>query len=328
MLSHTPGGPETLRMTDIAVPEPGTYAVRIAVKAAGVNFPDTIIIRDLYQYRPDRPFAPGGEVGGVVDAIGDCVTGFAVGDRVLGLPLFGGFASHVICDVHMVRKMLDAMPFADAAAFVFTYGASYYALKDRAALGPDDTLLVLGAAGGIGTSAVGLGKAMGAKIIAAVSSPEKAAFCASVGADETIVYPCAMDCDAQKMFRAGIKAKAGRNGGDVIYDPVGGEYAEPALRSIAWEGRYLVVGFPAGIPKIPLNLPLLKNCQIVGVFWGAFTKRHPDRHGQQMDELFALYDAGRIRPRIGAIYPLAEAAKALDLIETRQARGKIVLTLE
>jgi NADPH2:quinone reductase len=264
----------------------------------------------------------------VIDAVGDGVTGFAVGDRVLGLPLFGGFASHVNCDVHMVRKIPDAMPFADAAAFVFTYGTSYYALKDRGALSPGDTLLVLGAAGGIGASAVELGKAMGATVVAAVSSPEKAAFCASIGADETIVYPRAMDRAAQKAFSAEIKAKAGRDGVDVIYDPVGGDYAEPALRSIAWEGRYLVVGFPAGIPKIPLNLPLLKNCQIVGVFWGAFTKRHPDRHGEQMDELFALYQAGKIRPRISATFPLAQAARALDLIEARTAQGKIVLTLD
>ncbi len=187
---------------------------------------------------------------------------------------------------------------------------------------------MLGAAGGIGASAVELGRAMGARVIAAVSSPEKAAFCAEIGADETIVYPRAMDRDAQKAFSAEIKAKAGADGVDVVYDPVGGDYAEPALRSIAWEGRYLVIGFPAGIPKIPLNLPLLKNCQIVGVFWGAFTKRHPDRHGQQMDELFALYEAGRIRPRISASFPLADAAKALTLIETRTAQGKIVLTLD
>jgi NADPH2:quinone reductase len=327
MLSQDPGGPETLTLTDIAVPAPGPGQVRIAVKAAGVNFPDTIIIRDLYQYKPERPFAPGGEVGGIVDAVGDGVGGFAVGDRVLGLPLFGGFASHVTCDVHMVRRIPDAMPFTDAAAFVFTYGTSYYALKDRGLLAAGDTLLVLGAAGGIGASAVELGKAMGARVIAAVSSADKAAFCAGIGADETIVYPREMDRDAQKAFGAEIKAKAGARGVDVIYDPVGGDYAEPALRSIAWEGRYLVVGFPAGIPKIPLNLPLLKNCQIVGVFWGAFTRRHPERHAEQMDELFAFYEAGQIRPRISATYPLAEAAQALRLIEERKATGKIVLTV-
>jgi len=229
---------------------------------------------------------------------------------------------------HMVRRIPDAMPFEDAAAFVFTYGTSYYALKDRGALAPGDTLLVLGAAGGIGASAVELGRAMGARVIAAVSSPEKAAFCRSIGADEALVYPREMDRDAQKAFGAAIKDAAGPDGVDVVYDPVGGDYAEPSLRSIAWEGRYLVVGFPAGIPKIPLNLPLLKNCQIVGVFWGAFTKRHPDRHGAQMDELFAMYEAGQIRPRISASFPLDQAAEALRLIEDRKATGKIVLTVE
>jgi NADPH2:quinone reductase len=328
MLSHTPGGPETLKMTKLPMPVPGAGQVRIAVKAAGVNFPDTIIIRDLYQYKPERPFAPGGEVSGTVDAVGDGVTGFKLGDRVLALPLFGGFASHVLCGTDMVRKIPDAMNYQDAACFVFTYGTSYYALKDRGTLQPGDTLLVLGAAGGIGASAVELGRAMGARVIAAVSSSEKAAFCKDIGADATIVYPRDMDRAAQKAFGAEIKALAGADGVNVIYDPVGGDYAEPALRSIAWDGRYLVVGFPAGIPSIPLNLPLLKNCQIVGVFWGAFTKRHPDRHAQQMDELFALYEAGKIRPQISAVLPLEQAADALRLIESRRAKGKIVLTLD
>jgi len=328
MLSHAPGGPETLSLTEMPMPDPGPGQVRIAVKAAGVNFPDTIIIRDLYQYKPARPFAPGGEVSGVIDAVGEGVDGFAVGDRVLALPLFGGFASHIVCALDMVRKIPDAMSFQDAACFVFTYGTSYYALKDRGGLAEGDTLLVLGAAGGIGASAVELGRAMGARVIAAVSSPEKAAFCEDIGADATIVYPHEMDRDAQKAFSGAIKAHAGADGVDVIYDPVGGDYAEPALRAIAWGGRYLVVGFPAGIPKIPLNLPLLKNCQIVGVFWGAFTKRFPERHAAQMDELFALYEAGRIKPRISAVFALKDAAKALKLIETRKATGKIVLKID
>lgn len=326
MLSHKPGGPETLRLTDMEMPEPGRNELRIAVQAAGVNFPDTIIIRDLYQYKPPRPFAPGGEVSGIVDAMGDGVEGFAVGDRVLGLPLFGGFASHVCVAAHMVRKIPDAMSFEEAACFVFTYGTSYYALADRGSLGEGDTLLVLGAAGGIGASAVELGKAMGARVIAAVSSEEKAAFCRGLGADEALIYPRAMDRAAQKAFGAAIKAAA-PGGVDVIYDPVGGDYAEPALRSIAWNGRYLVVGFPAGIPSIPLNLPLLKNCQIVGVFWGAHTAREPARHEAQVGELMALYEAGKIRPRISERLPLEEAAAALKRIESRAARGKIVLTL-
>ncbi len=326
MKSHETGGPETLRLTEIPVPEPGPGEVRIAVRAAGVNFPDTIIIRDLYQYRPARPFAPGGEVGGTVDAVGEGVAGFAEGERVLGLPLFGGFASHVCVPAHMVRRIPDAMSFEEAACFVFTYGTSYYALRDRGALQPGETLLVLGAAGGIGAAAVELGRAMGARVIAAVSSEAKAAFAREIGADVALVYPREMDRAAQKAFGAGIKAAA-PGSVDVIYDPVGGDYAEPALRAIAWNGRFLVVGFPAGIPAIPLNLPLLKNCQIVGVFWGAFTARDPARHGEHMDDLMALYEAGRIRPRISERMPLAQAPEALRRIEARQAKGKIVLTL-
>ena len=326
MMSVETGGPETLQMLEVETPEPSSGEVRIAVRAAAANFPDTIIIRDLYQYKPQRPFAPGGEVGGVVDALGDGVTGFAVGDRVLGLPLFGGFSSHVNVAAHMVRKIPDAMPFDEAASFVFTYGTSYYGLQDRGSLQAGETLLVLGAAGGIGASAVELGKAMGARVIAAVSSEEKAAFCRELGADAVLIYPRDMDRAAQKAFGAAIKAEA-PDGVDVIYDPVGGDYAEPSLRAIAWNGRYLVVGFPAGIPSIPLNLPLLKNCQIVGVFWGAHTTREPERHGQEMDELMALYEAGKIRPRISKAMPLEQAAEALRMIEGRQAQGKIVLTV-
>ncbi|MCG6903019.1 MAG: NADPH:quinone oxidoreductase family protein [Rhodobacter sp.] len=326
MLSHQVGGPDSLRWDAIEMPQPARGEVRIAVHAAGVNFPDTIIIRDLYQYKPPRPFAPGGEISGVVDALGEGVSEFAVGDRVLGLPLFGGFASHVCVARHMVRRIPDAMPFEDAACFVFTYGTSYYGLKDRGDLKPGETLLVLGAAGGIGASAVELGRAMGARVIAAVSSEEKAAFCRGIGADVAIVYPRAMDKAAQRALGAEIKAAA-PDGVDVIYDPVGGDYAEPALRSIAWNGRYLVVGFPAGIPTIPLNLPLLKNCQIVGVFWGAHTAREPDRHAQEMDELFAMYQAGDIRPRISECLPMERAPEALRMIEERRARGKIVLKL-
>ncbi|MDJ0826829.1 MAG: NADPH:quinone oxidoreductase family protein [Rhodobacter sp.] len=327
MLSLSPGGPETLRLTEGHIPAPEPDEVRIAVRAAGVNFPDTIIIRDLYQYKPERPFAPGGEVSGVIDAVGADVTGFTVGDRVLALPIFGGFASHLVTPAENVMKIPDAMSFEDAACFIFTYGTSYYALADRGHLAGGDTLLVLGAAGGIGASAVELGKAMGARVIAAVSNEEKAAFCRGIGADDTLVYPAEMDRAAQKAFGSEIKALAGPDGVDVIYDPVGGDYAEPALRAAAWNGRFLVVGFPAGIPNIPLNLPLLKNCQIVGVFWGAFTKRDPGRYAEHCAALFDLYGAGRIRPRISDRFPLERAADALRLIETRAAKGKIVLTV-
>ncbi len=327
MLSRAPGGPETLELVETDAPEPGRGEVRIAVKAAGVNYPDTIIIRDLYQFKPPRPFAPGGEVGGVIEALGEGVEGLAEGDRVLGLPMVaGGFASHLVCPASRVWRIPDAMPFDEAACFLFTYGTSYYALKARGSLGAGDTLLVLGAAGGIGASALELGHAMGARVIAAVSSQEKADFCRDIGADAAIVYPRQMGREAQKAFGAAIKSQAS-DGVDVVYDPVGGSYAEPALRAMAWQGRYLVVGFPAGIPSIPLNLPLLKNCQIVGVFWGAFVERDPRGFSAQVAELFALYKAGKIRPRVSVCMPLEAAAEALKLIERREARGKIVLTV-
>lgn len=325
MLSHAPGGPDTLVRGAIPMPEPGPGEIRIAVRAAGVNFPDTIIIRDLYQYRPERPFAPGGEVSGRVDSLGPGVTGFAIGDRVLGLPLYGGFASHVTVPAHMAAKIPDRMSDEDAACFLFTYGTSYYALTTRGGLSAGDTLLVLGAAGGIGASAVELGRALGARVVGAVSSEAKAEFVRALGA-EALVYPRAMDKAAQKSFTRALKDLA-PDGFTVMYDPVGGAYAEPALRAIAWEGRYLVVGFPAGIPSIPLNLPLLKNCQIVGVFWGAFTSRAPEAHQQQVDDLLSLYTAGKIKPRISERLPLDRAADALSRIETRTATGKIVLTL-
>ncbi len=325
MMSHETGGPETLRKTEIDLPEPEPGEVRIAIKAAAANFPDTIIIRDLYQFKPERPFAPGGEVGGVIEAIGDGVTGIATGDRVIGLPMVtGGFASHICLGTERVYKMPDAMSFEEAASLIFTYGTSIYGLYDCGRLKSGETLLVLGAAGGVGASAVELGKAMGARVIAAVSSEEKAAFAREIGADDAIIYPRDMDRDAQMVFGAAIKAAA-PDGIDVVYDPVGGDYAEPALRSLAWNGRFLVVGFPAGIPKIPLNLPLLKNCHISGVFWGAHVERDLDLHAGEVAELIRLYEAGQIRPRISERMPMEDAAGALRRIEAREAKGKIVL---
>lgn len=329
MMSLEPGGPESLTLQEIATPAPGPGQIRIAVKAAGVNFPDTLIIRDLYQFRPPRPFAPGSEIAGVVDAIGDGVEGFTEGDRVLAMGVNGGYATHFIAEARAAVKIPDAMPFDEAAGFLMTYGTSHYALKDRAHMKPGETLLVLGAAGGVGAAAVELGEAMGAKVIAAISSEEKATFCRELGADETLVYPKGdLDRDAQKALSTEIKQLAEGEGADVVYDAVGGAYAEPALRALGWEGRYLVIGFPAGIPSIPLNLTLLKTIQIVGVFWGAFTMRNPKEHAQNIAELFALYEDGKIRPRITARFPLEEAAKALSLIESRRATGKIVLTVD
>jgi NADPH2:quinone reductase len=327
MLSTAPGGPETLEWTELPDPAPKKGEVLVAVKACGVNFPDTLIIRDMYQIKPPRPFAPGGEVAGVVEALGEGVEGFAVGDRVIAMPGFGGFVTHMAVPARSCLKMPDDMPFDEAACFIFTYGTSHYALKDRANLQSGETLLILGAAGGVGAAAIELGKAAGAKVIAAVSSEDKAAFCRELGADETLVYPRELDKAGQKELSSQIKALAGPNGVDVAYDAVGGAYAEPVIRSMAWGGRFLVVGFPAGIPAIPLNLTLLKSCQIVGVFWGAAVQRDPKGHMENMNDLYRLYAEGKVKPQISASFPLQEAAKALTHIADRKVLGKVVLTV-
>lgn len=328
LLSVAPGGPETLKLTTLPDPAPKKGQIAVRVRAAGVNFPDTLIIRDLYQMKPPRPFAPGGEIAGDVIALGDGVSDLEVGDRVLALTGHGGFAEQICVSAASAVRFPDSMSYEDAAGFIFTYGTSYHGLKDRAALRPGQTLLVLGAAGGVGSAAVELGKAMGARVIAAVSSQDKADFCRDLGADETLVYPRDMDREAQKALSAEIKKLAGGEGVDIVYDAVGGDYAEPALRAMAWKGRYLVVGFPAGIPNIPLNLPLLKGCEIVGVFWGASVFRDPKGHAENVNELFGLYLAGKIRPRITAKFPLEEAGKALELLEDRSVLGKVVVTME
>ena len=328
MLSTVSGGPESLILTELEPPAPAKDEVLISVKAAGVNFPDTLIIQDLYQIKPQRPFAPGGEISGIVEAIGNGVSGFNVGDRVLAIPGFGGFVTHICVHANKVIKIPDNMPFEEAACFIFTYGTSHYALRDRANLRSGDTLLISGAAGGVGAAAIEVGKAIGAKVIAAVSSQEKANFCKSIGADDTIIYPREMDRDAQKALSASIKEAAGPKGVDVVYDAVGGDYAEPFLRAMAWNGRFLVVGFPAGIPKIPLNLTLLKSCQIVGVFWGAFTMRDPAQHERYLAELFEMYQNGQVKPRITERFALEDAAKALSYVAERRALGKVVLTVD
>lgn len=326
MLSNQPGGPDTLELTEQPMPEPRKGQVRIKVHAAGLNFPDTLIIEDLYQMKPPRPFAPGGEVAGEIDAVGEGVTGFKAGDRVLALTGHGGFATHVCTDVPKLTKIPDDMPYEEAACFVFTYGTSHHALKDRAELKAGETLLVLGAAGGVGIAAVQLAKAAGAKVIAAVSSDDKAAFCKEHGADDVIVYPREMDKDAQRTFSSEIKKRAG-GGVDVVYDAVGGNYAEPAIRALNWKGRFLVVGFPAGIPKIPLNLTLLKGSQIVGVFWGAAVMIDPKGHVENMNDLFRLYSEGKVKPPISARFPLEKAPAALKLMQDRKVLGKVVLNI-
>ncbi|MBO9449707.1 NADPH:quinone oxidoreductase family protein [Tropicibacter sp. R16_0] len=328
MLSTAVGGPETLELTELPDPEPKKGELIVRVRAAGVNFPDTLMIRDLYQMKPPRPFAPGGEIAGEVVALGEGVSGFEVGDRVLALTGHGGFSTHLALKAASAIKIPDAMPYEDAACFIFTYGTSHHALKDRAQIKPGESLLILGAAGGVGVAAIELGKAAGAKVIAAVSSEEKGEFCRQVGADEVIVYPRELDRDAQKALSGEIKKLAGPDGVDVVYDAVGGDYAEPALRALAWKGRFLVVGFPAGIPSIPLNLTLLKGSQIVGVFWGASVFREPQGHAENMAELFQLYAEGKVKPQISARFPLAEAPAALEMMQDRKVMGKVVITLD
>jgi len=327
LMSVTVGGPETLELTEATTPQPGEGEVLIEVKAAGVNYPDTLIIRDLYQFKPPRPFTPGTEVSGTVAAIGDGVKHVDIGDDVFAIMMQnGGFATHAIAKQHEVMRLPEGMSYEQAAAFMMTYGTSYYALKDRAHLQEGESLFILGAAGGVGSAAIEPAKAMGAKVIAGVSSDEKAEFCKSLGADETIVYPRELDKDGQRALSKEIKQVAGGDGVHVAYDAVGGTYAEPALRAMAWEGRYLVVGFPAGIPAPPLNLTLLKSCQIVGVFWGAAVMRDPAGHAKNVGELCDLFQAGKISPRVTKSFSLDDGAAALTHLESRAATGKVVIT--
>jgi len=330
LLSKTAGGPETLVLEELQSPQAGPGQVVIDVAACAVNFPDVLMIQDKYQFKPLRPFAPGCEVAGVVKAVGVGVTHVQPGERVLGQMLTGGMSEEVAADASGVLRIPDSMPFDEAAALLTTYGTSHHALKDRAHLKPGQSLLVLGAAGGVGLAAVELGKQMGARVIAAASTQEKVDLCLKHGADVGVVYERGpFDRAAQNALAREFKDATGADGADVIYDAVGGDYAEPALRAIAWEGRYLVVGFAAGeIPKIPLNLALLKGCAIVGVFWGNWARRNPERHRHNVAELMALHEAGKIKPYISARFPLAEGARALETLASREAAGKIVVTMD
>lgn len=329
LLSKAVGGPDTLVLEDVPSPEAKPGFAVVSVKAVGVNFPDVLIIEDKYQFKPARPFAPGGEIAGVVKSVGEGVTHLKPGDRVLGNTGWGGMAEELALEAQRLVKIPDAMPFDDAAAFIMTYGTSYHALKDRADLKPGQTLLVLGAAGGVGLAAVELGKQMGARVIAAASSQEKIDLCLAHGADAGVVYGRGpFDRDGQKALSELFKGASGPAGADVIYDAIGGDYAEPALRSIAWEGKYLVVGFAAGdIPKIPLNLALLKGCDIVGVFWGAFVGRERDRHRANIAELMDWWRAGKLRPHVSSTYPLERAGEAIRELADRRAKGKVVVTV-
>ena len=326
LLSKAPGGPDTLVFEDLPEPQPGPGEVRIKVAACGINFPDSLIIEDRYQVRPTRPFSPGAEVSGVIDAVGDGVTGYQVGQRVIGSAAFGGLAEQLVVSATRCLPMPKAMPFETAAAFTMTYGTSYHALKQRGRLKAGETLLVLGAAGGVGLAAVEIGKAFGARVVAAASSAEKAQMAEAHGADASLIYPPGpFDKDARKALSAQFKDALESEGAHVIYDPVGGDYAEAALRAIAWEGRFLVVGFPAGIPNLPLNLTLLKGCDVCGVFWGAFVARDPRAHQQNVADLMALYADGKLQPEVSQVYAFDEARDAIMALAERRALGKVVV---
>ncbi len=328
LLSTTTGGPETLVMGELPDPVAAPGQLVVAVHACAINYPDTLIIVDKYQFKPERPFPPGGEVAGTVLSVGDGVDGFAIGDRVIALCGHGGLAEQVAVMAFNCFKMPNAMPFADGASLLMTYGTSAHAWKDRGHLKAGDSVLVLGGAGGIGISAIELAKAWGARVVAGVSSEAKAEIARDAGADEVIVYPLQpLDKDASRALAEAFKGAAGRDGYAVIYDTIGGDYSEPALRSIGWEGRFLVVGFPDGIARLPLNLTLLKSCDVAGVFWGAFAARNPAANHANIAELFGLYAAGKIRPRITATFPLERGGEAIAALAERRATGKLVVTI-
>ena len=316
---HELTGPTALRVDEIPAPDVRAGQVAIDVRAAGVNFPDILLTRGQYQFKPTPPFSPGGEAAGVVRAVGDGVTNVNVGDRVATTMIHGAFAEQIVVPEQSVVKLPDAVGFEVGAATLLTYATTIHALVDRAQIKSGETLLVLGAAGGVGIAAVELGALLGARVIAAASSEDKLAFCRAHGASEAIDY-------SREDLKERIKALTQGNGVDVVYDPVGGSLTEAAVRGIAWQGRFLVVGFASGeIPKLPLNLVLLKGCQIVGVFWGAFAMRDAPRNRAHADQIFSWVADGKLKPAIDATLPFSEAGEALARLERRQVKGKLVL---
>jgi NADPH2:quinone reductase len=316
---ETLSGPEGLVWKEVPTPEPGPGQVRIAIRAASLNFPDILIVQGKYQFKPPLPFVPGSEYAGVVDAVGSGVTRFAPGDAVAAMGSIGGFGTHAVIDEGRVMALPPGFGFVDAAAFALTYGTSHHALVDRAALKPGETVLVLGAAGGVGTAAIQVAKAMGARVIAGASSDAKCAFCRTLGADATLNY-------RTQDVREALKDLTGGKGPDVVYDPVGGDLAEPVFRSIAWRGRYLVIGFAqGGIPSLPLNLPLLKGASIVGVFWGSFVRHEPEASAAGLVQLAQWYAQGLVKPAVDLQLPMRELAQAYRRMATREVLGKIVM---
>jgi NADPH:quinone reductase-like Zn-dependent oxidoreductase len=328
LLSEAPGGPETLRLEEVPGPQPGSGELLVRVRACALNFPDVLIIEDKYQLKPQRPFAPGGEIAGEVIGTGEGVGGWSTGDRIIAALGFGGLAEQVIVPAERAIALPPERSFEQGSALLMTYATATHALVDRGKLQSGDTLLVLGAAGGVGIAAVEIGRALGARVVAAVSSEAKASMARDAGADGTIVYPAGpFDRDGQKALAGLFKDAVGPGGADVVLDPVGGDYSEAALRSIAWAGRFLVVGFPAGIPRLPLNLTLLKSCDVCGVFWGAFAARDPERNAAHIGQLFRWWDERKIAPKISATYSLERAGEALAGLRERRAIGKLVVTL-
>lgn len=316
---HELTGPKSLRVDELPEPEPAPGEVLVDVKAAGVNFPDVLITEGKYQFKPAPPFIPGGEVAGLVKAVGAGVTDVAPGDRVAAFMLFGAFAERVVVPHQAVVKLPDAVSFEVGASLILTYGTTMHALVDRAKLAPGEKLLVLGASGGVGLAAIQIGKCLGAEIIAAASSEEKLAFCRAEGAGATIDYTKESLKDRAKTLSGG--------GVDVVYDPVGGDFTEAALRAMAWDGRLLVVGFASGpIPKVATNLLLLKSCQMMGVFWGAFAGRDPARNKAHLERVLGWIAEGKIRPHLDAVLPFTAATEALERLAARQVKGKLVLT--
>lgn len=319
-ICDNPVGPQALTWKERPAPEPQAGEVRVAVKAASLNFPDLLIVQNKYQVKPPLPFVPGAEYAGVIEAVGAGVSHLRPGDPVAAFAGTGGFATHAVAPAAVVMKLPEGFSFPDAAAFLCTYGTTYHALIDRATLQAGETVLVLGAAGGVGTAAIQVAKAAGARVVAAASTDEKCALCRELGADATINY-------SHGDLREQIRAATDGRGPDVVYDPVGGDLAEPVFRSIAWRGRYLVIGFAQGsIPSLPLNLALLKGASLVGVFWGEFAKREPKRNAEALAQLAAWYGQGRIKPVIEHQLPMQELPRAFELMASRQVRGKVVLT--
>jgi NADPH2:quinone reductase len=328
LISRDPGPYDTLELADLPMPDPGRGEVRVRIASCSINYPDVLIIQDLYQVKPPRPFAPGVEVSGVIDAIGSEVTSLAAGDRVFGLIGHGGLGEYAVGPAEAFVPMGDSDDFDAAAALLMTYGTAYHGLKHRGRLAPGERLLVLGASGGCGSAAVELGRAMGAHVIAAASSEAKLVTAMAAGAHEGFVYPTgSFDKDGQRALAALIKQHVGAAGLDAVFDPVGGAYSEAALRALDPGGRLLVVGFPAGIARIPLNLALLKSCDIVGVFFGGFRRNDPKGARQSIEELGQMMAEGAIRPVVSARFPLERGAEAIALLAERGAVGKVVVNV-